>query len=494
MHDTDLRRMAREGQFMEAVALTEPDDRSVIGDEVLRLLQRGLLLHYAGEYEASNEALQAAEVLIDDRFTKQVSLAVLSLVTSDRALAWLPGDTERLMVNLYGALNYLALGNPEEAAVEARRLSRLLELSEDQAYDPAEARMRRAMRYFAGSVFEAAGESNDAAVAYRHVWSPSEIAAPATSLRPRFLDLYGEGEPVDPAEPGGEVVVLLERGFVAHRVERSLNVPLFPEEADVLHASDPDLRHAAATCVAARGFADVYDFLRLTDQTEVSWHREADGRCVVEGATEGNRDEESDDGSERDFYLMRVAWPEMVRVSPVEGSGIGLSVTAGPALQLAALDAAAAGLPAPTAAPVGSDTSPEFPGVSPALSASVSESVMVEFDDKLGGILIKMVARTALKYELARGIESGLSDKNETLGDIAFFAANAAAAMFERADTRCWHLLPDEMSVVRLRLPAGRFPLSLEVEADGTGSSLVDLGEVEIRNGAVRVLSARVWP
>jgi hypothetical protein len=87
-----------------------------------------------------------------------------------------------------------------------------------------------------------------------------------------------------------------------------------------------------------------------------------------------------------------------------------------------------------------------------------------------------------------------LSDKNETLGDIAFFAANAAAAMFERADTRCWHLLPDEMSVVRLRLPAGRFPLSLEVEADGTGSSLVDLGEVEIRNGAVRVLSARVWP
>ena len=191
MHDTDLRRMARDEAFTEALELTDPDDRGDIGDELLRLMHRGLLLHYAGLYEESNEVLQRAEAIIDDRYTKSVSLALLSIVTSDRALAWLPSETERLMVNYYGALNYLALGDSEEAAVEARRLSRLLALSEDEEHDADELAMRELLSYFAGTVFEASGNENDAAVSYRHVWSPDDEATD-TPLWPRFLDLYGE--------------------------------------------------------------------------------------------------------------------------------------------------------------------------------------------------------------------------------------------------------------------------------------------------------------
>ena len=122
---------------------------------------------------------------------------------------------------------------------------------------------------------------------------------------------------------------------------------------------------------------------------------------------------------------------------------------------------------------------------------------MDEFEDKLGGILVKAVARTALKYELARGIEKELDKENELLGDIAFLTANAVAALLERADTRSWHLLPDEVSVVRLRLPPGTHPLTLEVEtggSGGTGTRWIDLGQVNVRDGSVHVLSARVWP
>jgi len=189
MHDTDLQQLTRDEAFIEALDLTDPDDRGDIGDELLRLMHRGLILHFAGRYEESNEVLQRAEKIIDDRYTKSVSLALLSIVTSDRALAWMPGATERLMVNYYGALNYLALADPEEAAVEVRRLSRLLELGEEEELDPAEIEMRRVMRYFAGSVFEASGNRNDAAVAYRHVWSPADEILDAP-LRPRFIDLY----------------------------------------------------------------------------------------------------------------------------------------------------------------------------------------------------------------------------------------------------------------------------------------------------------------
>jgi len=558
MHDTDLRQLARDERFVEALDLTDPDDRGNIGDELLRLMHRGLLLHYAGRYEESNEVLQRAEALIDDRYTRSVSLALLSMVTSDRALAWLPTDTERLMVNYYGALNYLALGDAEEAAVEARRMSRILELQEDEEFDPDEIVMREFLRYFAGAVFEASGNRNDAAVAYRHVWSPSDAIA-ASPLRPRFLDLYGEdwqeepraepaldfdaaldsimaqladsaaaaspaqspevpaagmgdlppapladpGSPAPIGEVGGDVVVLVEHGFVAHRVERSLNVPVFPVEADALHSGNPDVRYAAASCVASRAFQDRHDFSQILAESGTDWRGTAGGKCIVPGA---GRSANGSGGQERDVYLMRVAWPEMVSSGlPADVSVLGLAIAAdaGP-MQTAALDSLAvpgapdaladlaAGISAPEGEAAG-EARPRPTVARPGMVGSVSRAVTDEFEDMLGGILIKAVARTALKYELARGIEKELDEESEILGDIAFLTANAAAALFERADTRSWHLLPDEVSVVRLRLPPGAHALALEVETGG-GTLLIDLGEVAVRNGGVRVLSARVWP
>ena len=603
MHDTDLRQLTRDEAFVEALDLTDPDDRGDIGDELLRLMHRGLLLHYAGRYEESNEVLQRAEAIIDDRYTKSVSLALLSIVTSDRALAWLPSDTERLMVNYYGALNYLALGDPEEAAVEARRLSRLLELGEEDEIEAEELAMRELLRYFAGSVFEASGNRNDAAVAYRHVWSPAE-AIGDTPLRPRFLDLYGEdwveearpepkqdfdtaldsimaeladgapqgaasdttemapdtledqvddtdvvaalglptvedddpapalpddlqltvptdsgvepvvpdslvGPPQQPLERGGDVVVLLEHGFVAHRVEQSLNVPLFPVEADALHNPNADVRFAAASCVASRAFQGRYDFSEIVAESGTDWRGNSGGKCIVPGA--GKSDNESNPG--RDLYLMRVAWPEMTSSGlPTDLSVLGLAIAADARpLQMAALDSgpetppavpddlgagvlpggkeAADGTTGPTA-----PTGPTPTIMKPEMRGSVSAAVTDEFEDKLGGILIKAVARTALKYELARGIEKEVDKKNELLGEIAFLTANAAAALFERADTRSWHLLPDELSVVRLRLPPGIHPLTLEVETGHGDTRLIDLGELNVRDGSVHVLSARVWP
>ncbi|MGB5301553.1 MAG: hypothetical protein WBP17_00210 [Gemmatimonadota bacterium] len=600
MHDTDLRQLARDEAFVEALDLTDPDDRGDIGDELLRLMHRGLLLHYAGQYEESNEVLQRAEAIIDDRYTRSVSLALLSIVTSDRALAWLPSDTERLMVNYYGALNYLALGDPEEAAVEARRLSRLLELGEEDDLEPDEVTMRELLRYFAGSVFEASGNRNDAAVAYRHVWSPAETIGDSP-LQPRFLDLYGEdwveenppqpkqdfdtaldsimaelaggagqgaaadsiervedsleneeldvvaamglptvedddpdpalpddlqltvpsdsGEapavpdslvepPHQPPERGGDVVVLLEHGFVAHRVERSLNVPLFPVEADALHDSNSDVRFAAASCVASRAFQGRYDFSEILAESGTDWRGNSGGKCIVPGTAKSKHSDPV-----RDLYLMRVAWPEMTSSGlPTDLPVLGLSIAADARpLQMAALDSGpetptttpddlgAGVLPGGNEAADAPNGTPASPGptptvMQPGMRGSVSAAVTDEFEDKLGGILIKAVARTALKYELARGIEKEVDKKNEILGEIAFLTANAAAALFERADTRSWHLLPDELSVVRLRLPPGVHPLTLEVETGQGDTRLIDLGEVNVRDGSVHVVSARVWP
>jgi hypothetical protein len=288
-------------------------------------------------------------------------------------------------------------------------------------------------------------------------------------------------------------------------VERSLNVPVFPIEADALHHADSEVRYAAASCVAARAFEDRYDFSEIFAESGTDWRGSSGGMCIVPGAGQSETDESDD--PQRDLYLLRVAWPEMVSSGlPTDLSVLGLSIEAdvGP-LRVASLDSVPV---SEVALPAGLDADPlppadeaaeGFPGsqftvAKPAMRGSVSGAVTDEFEDQLGGILIKMVARTALKYELARGIEKELDKKNELLGEIAFLTANAAAALFERADTRSWHLLPDEVSVVRLRLPAGVHPLTLHVETEGDGTHVIDLGEVDVRDRSVHVLSARVWP
>lgn len=136
------------------------------------------------------------------------------------------------------------------------------------------------------------------------------------------------------------------------------------------------------------------------------------------------------------------------------------------------------------------------PGVrtSSGISVDLSGAVIEEYEDGLELALVKTIARSAGKYALARMISRELAEEDEVLGDIAEFTAAAAVALFERADTRSWHLLPGELSVARLRLPTGTHAVTLELVGDLGGPRLVNLGDVEVGAGDVRVLATRVWP
>ena len=323
-------------------------------------MDEALVRHYAGDYSGSNVAIERALVIIDDRYTKSISRAVFSLATSDRKLAYDPNFTERSFLHYYGALNYLALGDPLEAAVEARRLAYLLDQADETDLRPAEIGLRRSMRYFSGIVFEAAGELNDAAVAYRQVWGADvelELSR-IDSERPE-----PGANPVDPPavpdglvipqeivqQPGfGDVVVLVENGFVAHRVERGVTIPLFADDQRAMQADDDASRLAAAACIANRELADVPGFAVVATDSDPPWSTGEDGACELgspqavaawteevssmfpglghsggdrrrsrAGGDDGSKKDDEDDESEDDesedegFYLMRVVWPEI---------------------------------------------------------------------------------------------------------------------------------------------------------------------------------------
>lgn len=446
-------------EYDEALQVLD-DSRLAPGDRLLRALQEGVVLHRAGEYARSNEVLDWAEREADRRYTRSATRGLASLGIGDRALAYAPSPAELAMVPFYRMLNYLALGEMGGAMVEARKANALTGAADDEVGD---CRAHGMLAYLSGLVQTAGGDRNDALVSLRQaealylgcgpgspVSRPSglggdlyraALAAGIPDLADSVAVRYGLGD--EGLTAGGDVLLVVEEGFVAHRSAEALHVPIHPEDIEGLDGSDSDALADAAARIAARLVSNLSE--------RAMWGRSVDDLQWVQWASalEG-------------AYVLRLAWPGSRR----EG-----------------------GAPAGMRVRVGDSVAPVWP------AADVSSLVERDLQAQRPAMLGRLVARGLAKYLLAREVEARAEEQG---GEIAAFVAgriaNAAANELERADTRSWSLLPERISLSRLRLPPGRHRLALETLAeDGSVLHTHDLGEVEVVAGGLTALSRRVW-
>ncbi len=471
--DQSLRDLLRAGRFDSALALSAPQHADA-GDDLLRLEYEGILAHYAGFPERSRVALATADQVADDRYTRSLTRTLFSFFTGDRTRAYDPPAVDRLFLHYYAALDYLATADSEDAAVEARLLEQRLALSGMDQRQGDERRLAATLHDFAGGVFEAAGRPDEAAVSYRlarraagrgegaaadsgaalepGVASDSEAGFPTGSDTAGRLPVAAAGggvvEPAGAAAglPGdaGIVVLAVERGFVAHRVPRSITLLLWPGELDALRAAGSgDARDArqgevVADLVARRGL----------------------GLVPVSDGPSGRRHGDGDP------YLLRVAWPAYA------GGRV-------PDARLRVLDSGSGGDPVP----VVDDE-----------EADISAAVRRQFDRDAPGILAQALVRAVAKRALVEAVKKTASKKDEQLGEALGLAANLATALLEQADTRGLDLLPAQVRVLRLRLPAGHHRLRLEVTEPGRiRPRTIDLGGIVVEAGGVVVVPVRVW-
>jgi hypothetical protein len=435
--DQSVRDLLSAGRFDSALAMASPE-RSGAGDDLLRLEYEGILAHYAGDSERSRVALEAADRLTEDRYTRSLTRTVLSFFTGDPTRAYDPPVTDRLFLHYYGALDYLGSGDMEDAAVEARRLEQELSLSAENERDDHDRGLAATMHAFAGSVFEATGRPGEAAVSYRLARrAEGELEADSTPSDPGTVAVPG---PV-PSARHGTVVLAVERGFVAYRVQRSVTLVLWPREYEALRAagsgSVDDVRdgHAVADVVARRtlGLVPVSD----------------------------------DHGGRRgDPYLLRVAWPTYVGGRVPEAR---LRVVA-PELGDDAL-------------PLAGET-----------TADVSGVVRSDFARQAPGIMARTLVRAVAKRAAVEAVKKTAAKKDETLGDVVGLAANITTALLEQADTRGLDLLPARLRLLRVALPPGDHRLRVEILEAGTGRTRsIDLGVVRVPVGGVAVVPVRLW-
>lgn len=419
-------------------------DRDLPEDDLLRLLYAGIAGRYAGAYDESSRLLDLASYLAEDRVTRSVSRGALSLVTNDRALAYIPGRTERLMIPYVSALNYLDAGDPQGAAVEARRIEALLDRYDDDTAPGDIGESSRFLHYFAGIVFEVAGDANAANVAYRRA-KAGELAAVTEP------DGEAAGDSI------GEVVVLVERGFVPHRVEQSVVVLLPPTQARKLRDGSIGEKVAAGAAAATRILAAAN---RLYGDRSGYYRDRGYRRTVRLDPWRGDGWCDDCDDEDGESFLLRVSWPvlyqEPVPTGPVRVRAGELGVDA-----LAGLN--------------------------------VADGYRRDFEDQRPAMLARTVVRAASKIALAEAAEDAVSEEDETAGRVVGVLADIGALLTERADTRSWHLLPANVSIARFRLPAGTHELTLEQDGEVGDDAGLSLGPVDVEPGRTVFVTHRVW-
>ncbi|MCZ6776383.1 MAG: hypothetical protein O7D34_08010 [Ignavibacteria bacterium] len=159
------------GEYREAIQEVR-SNRSAYGDKstVLFLLDMGLLFHYAGEPDSSTKYFFAAEKEIEDLYTKSISLAVLSFVLNDNVLPYEGEDFEKVLINVFLALNYAEKGMMEDALVEARKVDLKLRQYVREYEGKNKYQEDAFIRYIAGAMYETEGEINDAFISYRKAY------------------------------------------------------------------------------------------------------------------------------------------------------------------------------------------------------------------------------------------------------------------------------------------------------------------------------------
>ena len=431
-------------------------------DRLLRALQRGVLLHNAGRHGESNRAFAYAEAEADRRYTRSIRRGIGSLLLNDRVLAYTPTRAELGLVAYYRILNYLALGQPNGAGVEARKLDALLARSPDPEKRCGEA----FLHYLSGLVHDAVGEGNDALVSLRHaearfatcdasdgVAAPPELRSDLARAA-RRLGLP-DGDAVDlrdfPPDPqqspssSGDVLVLIEHGFAAHPVEEELYLPISAAEVDGLAEEDRDGIGRAASRISA-------ELLAKNDHRVLGGGGGArDGR-VVSWA----------DGSEADLFFLKVAWP-VLRLEALRPAGVRVRIG-----ELA---------------------------TEPAPLDDVSGVLADRWVQRRPEVLGRMIGRALVKRLLVREAERKAEKQGgEVAAMVVGLVANTAANALEQADTRSWTLLPDRVSLARFRLPPGEHIVTVEVlDRWGSVAERIELPPVRIRAGERVFLSRRVW-
>ncbi len=422
---------------------------------VLYGMDRGMLLQLAGDYRQSNTVLEQAEEELDRLYTRKIRTESLAFMTNDTALAYEGDPYEQVLVNVLKALNYTALGQWQDALVEARRIDHRLNVLSDQTQEKGAYREDGFARYLSGILYESTGDLNNAFIAYRKAYETFD-ATRAWSYT------------VVPSQLREDLLRTAEALHFTQELAEYRR--LFP---DTKWETSQSLQQLAQVVVisyngrAPRKEDQLLDLPVSLDALQLV--------LLNRGLSQANR--QSNRGMDTVLYglnghVVRVALPRLApqktqvpvdRVSLIPENGTRVTVNT-------------------------------------ELVHNVTALAEKALSERMAGITVKALARAATKFALAEGAMRGAQqaagkDAGPLVGLLVGLLAKGLAVASEEADKRSWQTLPDEIHLARVWVPAGRY----QVQSQSGGGSHDPLTSEAMRTlalgpGETALLLQRVMP
>jgi hypothetical protein len=130
-------------------------------------VNKGLLLSILGEYEESNSYLEKAFLFGEDYRINYVNEAT-SYFTNPNVVLYKGEDHEHLMLLYFKAINFLKMGQHEDALVECRRLNIRLNQLGDKYVSEEKLQRNAFIHTLMGIIYQSAKDYNNAFIAYRN--------------------------------------------------------------------------------------------------------------------------------------------------------------------------------------------------------------------------------------------------------------------------------------------------------------------------------------
>ncbi len=399
----------RTGNLTTAVQIAnkEATQRADSRDELLWKLEQGTVLRASGDYEGSNRAFDEAEELVnkwEEEAKLKIGVEVGAILTNQANTPYRGRAYDKVMMNTYKALNYMALSNPDAARVELNRaLQRQRDAVEENArrIEEAQAEAKLAKE---GKVRDERGNAHSYDVD-KAISDPKTGPALESALAELNAKIGSYADYVNPFSVFLDGLFFMTTGYDASDAERARK----------------SIERAAA-------FNPANPYLQLDLQM---------AEKVANGERPGNLTYvifETGEAPYRD--QLRIDIPTFLFSSNLAYVGAAFP-------QLKFKDAYNAGLAVMTGGQLYNTST----------ISNMDTVVARDFKNEWPSILTKTLISAATKAALQYGLQKAVKDQGQVMQLVAAVSGLVYQAAMNQADLRSWMTLPKEFQYARLNTP-----------------------------------------
>lgn len=237
-------------RYADAETYLDTNKESQYGkkNSVLFYLDKGVVQQHAGQYKDSDASLGLAEQRMDELYTKSITKTGGMLLLNDNTVDYAGEPYERALLNVFRALNYAFLGQPDEAIVESRKLERFLQELNDTTGGKHVYKDDAFAHYVNSLLFADGGKMDDARIslqasenAYRDYVSDYGMPTPHFNMPGHERD-------------HGELVFVHYNGVAPRKVTKTWQIAFNQAALIVQQSSDAEAQNAQARNAIAAGF------------------------------------------------------------------------------------------------------------------------------------------------------------------------------------------------------------------------------------------------